>query len=202
MAFDFSGIVKASGSDQIAKLLIRLPIPFLRKDYSINFGRLAVTTSWSRILAGCSAQTSLVIGRCPDQGFVHTHAAFCRSTLENVTPRAPNALGGCRTTPVQTRFRNMYDGAFAIGGIAPWVSPPDIRIGDWNVIVDPSAIADRARRKARQRAATGAPARIDAPAATAENSRTRKVRGVARRAGASQRAMAHARQTGYRLGPL
>jgi hypothetical protein len=69
-AFDFSGIVKTSGSDQmIAKPLLRLPIPFLRKDHSMNFGRLAVTTSWSRILAGCSARTSLVIGRCVDQGF-------------------------------------------------------------------------------------------------------------------------------------
>jgi hypothetical protein len=96
----------------------------------------------------------------------------------------------------------MYEGEFTIGGIVPWVSPPDIRIGDWDVIVDPSAIADRTKRKASQRAATGALARIDAPAATAENRRTRKVRRVARRAGASQRAMAHARQTGYRLGLL
>jgi hypothetical protein len=53
-----------------------------------------------------------------------------------------------RMTPVQTRFTNMYDGAFTIGGIVPWVSPADIRTGDWDVIVDPSAIADRTRRKA------------------------------------------------------
>jgi hypothetical protein len=97
---------------------------------------------------------------------------------------------------------NMYDGAFTIGGIVPWVSPPDKRIGDWGGIVDPSTIVDRARQKASQRAATGALARIDAPAVTAENRRTRKVHRVARRAGASQRAMARARQTGYRLGPL
>jgi hypothetical protein len=96
----------------------------------------------------------------------------------------------------------MDEGEFTIGGMVPWVSPPDIRIGDWNVIVDPSAIADRTRRKASRRAATGAPATIDAPAATAENRRTRKVRRVARRAGASRRAMAHVRQTGYRLEPL
>jgi hypothetical protein len=100
----------------------------------------------------------------------------------------------CRMTPVQTRFTNMYEGEFTIGGIVPWVSPPDIRIGDWDVIVDPSAIADRTKRKASQRAATGALARIDAPAATAENRRTRKVRRVARRAGASQRAMVFARR--------
>jgi hypothetical protein len=69
----------------------------------------------------------------------------------------------------------MYDGEMTIGGIVPWVSPPEVRIGDWNVIVDPSAIADWARRKASRRAATDALARIGAPAATAENRRTRKV---------------------------
>jgi len=105
-----------------------------------------------------------------------------------------------RMTAVETRFTNMYDGAFTNGGIVPWVSPTDTRTGDLDAIVDPSAIADRTRRKAL--AATGAPATIDAPATTAENRRTRKVRRVTRRAGSSQRAMAHARQTGYRLGPL
>ena len=93
--------------------------------------------------------------------------------------------GRRRMTPVQTRFTNLYDGAFTIGGIVPWVSPADIRIGDWDAIVDPSAIADRARRRAS--ATTGAPATTDAPAATAENRRTRKVRRVERRAGLNQR---------------
>ena len=90
-------------------------------------------------------------------------------------------------TPVQTRFMNMYDGEFTIGGIVPWVSPADIRTSDWDVIVDPSAIADRARQKASQWAATAAPATIDAPATTAENKRTRKVHRVARSAGLDQR---------------
>lgn len=61
----------------------------------------------------------------------------------------------------------------------PWVSPADIRIGDWDVIVDPSAIADR-RRKALQRAANGAPATIDAPAAIAGRSANRRTRKVHR----------------------
>lgn len=117
---------------------------------------------------------------------------FAATPRGNLTP--------VRTTPVQTQFTNMYDGAFTNGGIVPWVSPPDIKIGDWDAIVDPSATADRTRRKAS--AATVAPATIDAPAATAENRRTRKVRRVTRRAGSGQRAMAPVRQTGYRLGPL
>ncbi len=56
----------------------------------------------------------------------------------------------------------------------------DIRIGDWDVIVDPSAIADRTRRKASQRAANGAPATIDAPAAIADRSANRRTRKVHR----------------------
>ena len=93
-----------------------------------------------------------------------------------------------RMTAVETRFTNMYDGAFTNGGIVPWVSPTDTRTGDLDAIVDPSAIADRTRRKAS--AATGAQAPIDAPAAIADrsgNRRTRNVRRVARRAGASRR---------------
>jgi hypothetical protein len=54
-----------------------------------------------------------------------------------------------------------------------------MRAADRGLIVDPSAIADRTRRKASQSAASGAPAMIDAPAAIADrqgNKRTRKVR--------------------------
>ena len=115
-----------------------------------------------------------------------------------------------RMTPVQTQFTNMYDGAFTNGGIVPWVSPADTRTGDWDVIVDPSAIADRARRKASQRAANGAPATIDAPAAIADRSANRRTRKVHRsctprwfrpaRDGACT--LSFRRQTRYRLGPL
>ena len=70
----------------------------------------------------------------------------------------------------------------------PWVSPADIRTGDWDVIIDPSTIADRTRRKAS--AATGAQAPIGAPAAVADRSGNRRTRNVRRVASAT---MAHAR---------
>jgi hypothetical protein len=108
-------------------------------------------------------------------------------------------------TPLQTRFINLYDRATCTGEILPWVTilPREMRAADRGLIVDPSAIADRPRRKASQSAASGAPAMIDAPAAIADrpgNNELEKFAGIARRAGGSQRAMVHACRTGYRLG--
>ena len=152
-----------------------------------------------RLHLPCAEATARLGERAPC-GKRTQHNLFCAAT-----PR--RNLDRCRMTPVQTQFTNMYDGAFTNGGIVPWVSPADIRIGEWDVIVDPR-IAGRARRRAS--ATTGAPATIDAPAAIAGRSANRRTRKVHRscptrrprpaRDGAC--ALSFRRQTRYRLGPL